>query len=335
MNYITEINSFYDWLETNSISKSAISLWHALMHINNKANWIREFSVAISVLEFKTGFKRSELFEARKILVNKGRLKWEQRGGNLSAIYQLIPFCIHSTDTNTNSDLEDRDCIHNTDANTYSNPIQKHTINKLNNTERKQENIDIEKITYPFSSKKFLKAIEELYQVNYPFASKSIKEQQIDLNGLKAFDEDFSIMLIQNAIEKNLDTIIYDLEDAINTFECLKAKQVSENNQKSKVVNKLNLNFVSDDFKEAFSEWVDYRNQIKKPLKSEKTLQINYDKLVSLSEGNNENAKKIVRQSIERGWTGLFAIHEPKKANYTHPIAQFNNPQKLANDDRW
>jgi len=125
MNYLIELNSFYDWLETNSVPKSAISLWHALMHINNKANWVLEFAVAISVLEFKTGFKRSELFEARNILAQKGRIKWNSRGGNLSAMYEIIPFCVHNMDTNTY-------------ANGYTNPTQMGTqtgtINKLNKT---------------------------------------------------------------------------------------------------------------------------------------------------------------------------------------------------------
>ena len=124
MNYISEINNFYDWLETNHLSKSAISLWNALMHINNKANWVESFAVAISTLEFKTGFKRSELFEARNILAQKGRIVWETRGGNLSAVYSIVPFCVR-----------------NADASTYTNGntklTQKYTINKLNKEEKK------------------------------------------------------------------------------------------------------------------------------------------------------------------------------------------------------
>lgn len=141
MNYISEINSFYDWLETNRLSKSAIALWYALMHINNKANWIESFEVAISTLEFKTGFKRSELFEARNILQQKCRIEWCSRGGNLCASYKIIPFCVHNTDTST-------------DTNSNTNPTQKHTINKLNKTKQnnsfkekdKKESFDFRKI---------------------------------------------------------------------------------------------------------------------------------------------------------------------------------------------
>lgn len=118
MNYIMEINRFYDWLETNSISKSSIALWHALMHIDNKTNWKSEFTVAMSVLELKTGFKNSELYKARNELQEKGRLIWNSRSGNQSATYKIIPFCLHSMETNgkTNRETNDR---------------QTETINKL------------------------------------------------------------------------------------------------------------------------------------------------------------------------------------------------------------
>jgi len=129
MNYIQEINAFYDWLETNSLPKSSIALWHALMHINNKARWANSFEVAISTIEFKTGFKRSELFEARNILSQKGRITWKARGGNLAATYSMIPFCVHNTDTNTNANG-----YASADANGYTNPTQTGTINKLNIT---------------------------------------------------------------------------------------------------------------------------------------------------------------------------------------------------------
>lgn len=127
MNYISEINEFYDWLETNQIPKSAIALWHALMHINNKARWVTVFPVAISTIESKTGFKRSELFEARNILQQKGRIRWKPRGGNLSAEYEIICFSVHIADTKAY-------------AKAYTNPdiipTQTDTIYKQDNTKQ-------------------------------------------------------------------------------------------------------------------------------------------------------------------------------------------------------
>lgn len=127
MNYIKEINGFYDWLETNPLSKSAIALWNALMHINNKADWRDRFTVATSVLEYKTGFKKSELFKARNELKQKNRILWSERGGNLSAEYTIISFCVHNTDANGNA---------NGNANGTQMVTQTVTINKLNKTKQ-------------------------------------------------------------------------------------------------------------------------------------------------------------------------------------------------------
>ena len=92
MNYIREINAFYKWIETNPIPASAINLWYALMHINNKCRWNAEFTVAASTLMAKTGFQRRTIFKARKTLVDCGRLVWTSNGREKSATYRLIPF---------------------------------------------------------------------------------------------------------------------------------------------------------------------------------------------------------------------------------------------------
>ena len=91
MNYIKEMNAFYVWLETNSIPPSAINLWHALMNINNKAGWIAEFEVAKSVIEMKTGLKKDAYYGARKILKEKGRIDYQERGVKAAA-FKILPF---------------------------------------------------------------------------------------------------------------------------------------------------------------------------------------------------------------------------------------------------
>lgn len=90
MNYMKELNAFYDWLETNSLSTSAIALWHALMHVNNRAGWIEEFGVATSVLCAKTGLSDRAVRNARNELKQKGRIEWKSRRGNQSAVYKII-----------------------------------------------------------------------------------------------------------------------------------------------------------------------------------------------------------------------------------------------------
>lgn len=92
MNYITEINRFYDWLETNTVSDSSIVLWHALMHINNKCGWKQEFTVAISTLELKTGLSKSSILRSRNVLQQSGRINFRTRNGQQSAVYDILAF---------------------------------------------------------------------------------------------------------------------------------------------------------------------------------------------------------------------------------------------------
>lgn len=89
MNYIKLINAFYDRLETNSLSTSAIALWHALVHVNNKAGWLEEFTVAVSVLCIKTGLSDRTITNARNDLKMKGYLDFRSRKGSKSAVYIL------------------------------------------------------------------------------------------------------------------------------------------------------------------------------------------------------------------------------------------------------
>jgi hypothetical protein len=90
-NYIKEMNDFYDLLELNPVSASAIVLWSALMHINNKYRWKLGFTVAISTLEVKTSLKRRTIERARNELKQRGLIKWRSRRGNQSAMYEMIP----------------------------------------------------------------------------------------------------------------------------------------------------------------------------------------------------------------------------------------------------
>ncbi len=103
--YIDEINSFHDWLLTNSISASARLLWFALMHYCNKTGWKREFNVAISALELDTGLSKQSIIRARNTLQQCGRIIVRTRKGNQSSMYQIIPFAYHTgTQTDTQSD---------------------------------------------------------------------------------------------------------------------------------------------------------------------------------------------------------------------------------------
>ena len=133
MNYIKEINAFYDWLETNPLSLSAISLWHALMHINNKTGWLNEFTVSISVLSMKSGLSPRSVTDARKELAKKGRITWKSQSGNQAARY-----CINSLVRELQAIVADNRADNTSDS-VSSNTADNHaTLDKLNVNETKQ-----------------------------------------------------------------------------------------------------------------------------------------------------------------------------------------------------
>lgn len=90
MNYITELNAFYDWLLYNSLPTGAIALWHALMSINNKANWADEFTVANIVLQGMTGLSRQGLDKTRNLLIQKGLIHYKKGTSNQAGKYKMV-----------------------------------------------------------------------------------------------------------------------------------------------------------------------------------------------------------------------------------------------------
>ncbi|GAB3806645.1 DnaD domain-containing protein [Virgibacillus kimchii] len=90
MNYIKEINAFYDHMERNPLSASAVTLWHTLMHINNKARWAETFTVAAPVIRVKSGLTDSSFKRARIELKEKGYIDYQSRSRNQAPIYRMV-----------------------------------------------------------------------------------------------------------------------------------------------------------------------------------------------------------------------------------------------------
>ncbi|WP_158591754.1 DnaD domain-containing protein [Oceanobacillus halophilus] len=93
MNYIKELNAFSVKQETNRLSLGAANLWHVLMAINNRAGWVKEFTVAMSLLCYKAVLSESTCKRARTELQEKGYIRYQSRGGNQAAVYSMISLC--------------------------------------------------------------------------------------------------------------------------------------------------------------------------------------------------------------------------------------------------
>ncbi|MFC7062350.1 hypothetical protein [Halobacillus seohaensis] len=89
MNYIKELNAFYNQIELHSLSSSAIVLWGALMHFNNISGWKKEFSVAASSLRSRSGLRESSFNRGCTELKEKGFIKHRSVHRNHAPIYQM------------------------------------------------------------------------------------------------------------------------------------------------------------------------------------------------------------------------------------------------------
>lgn len=79
MNYEKQLNGFYSILDCNPISATAISLYHAIVNIANKVNWIDELKISNTTLQSKSGLNISTLQRARNELVQKNFIEYKKR----------------------------------------------------------------------------------------------------------------------------------------------------------------------------------------------------------------------------------------------------------------
>ena len=243
MNYIKELNAFYDWLETNSLSTSAIALWHALMHVNNKAGWIEEFGVATSVLCTKTGLSDRTVRNARNELKQKGRIEWKSRRGNQSAVYKIIPLSksmsaiISGNASGKHSGNSDKNNLSETDADNLSGNASGNlsgnasgntsALNKLNETKQNEDD-DVINDNDPFVY--YSKNIGPML----PYIADLIKQYQKDLPN-ELITEAFKIAVRNNARSMRYaeKIMISWLDKGIKTIDAYKLHEAERESKKA------------------------------------------------------------------------------------------------------
>lgn len=93
MNYLTELNAYHNWLETNPCDAIEQALWYHLMAINNSCGWCEWFTVANLTLQAKlNGIDRKTLDDRRNKLCQKKRIEYVSQGKKKAGKYRLIAF---------------------------------------------------------------------------------------------------------------------------------------------------------------------------------------------------------------------------------------------------
>lgn len=124
MNYLKQVNKFYELLLINPLNANSQCLYFALLNINNKCNWIKNFTVANTTLMMFTGLNISALQRARNNLIQKGYVKYQKGKSNNAGFYEILEFEQQSEQQDEQQDEQQTDNTAN-------------TLNKLNKTKQK------------------------------------------------------------------------------------------------------------------------------------------------------------------------------------------------------
>lgn len=89
MNYLKQIVAFNERQLTNPLPPGQLSLWHALMDVNNRCHWQEWFTVANSRIELYTRLSRQGIDKARNALKELGFIDFKSNG--MSAMsYKIV-----------------------------------------------------------------------------------------------------------------------------------------------------------------------------------------------------------------------------------------------------
>jgi hypothetical protein len=100
--------------------------------------------------------------------------------------------------------------------------------------------------------------------------------------------------------------IISSLED--NIYNNSKKDRVVGEEKKPKAT-KPQITFIpEDDYRECFELWLQYKKERRESYKSDRSVQMCYNKLKKLSNNSPEIAMQIIEQSIANNWAGLFEL---------------------------
>ena len=126
-------------------------------------------------------------------------------------------------------------------------------------------------------------------------SNNTIKEDNIIILSEKAED---------NAEHVNVNSLL-ECNDGV--------KKCSKKSNKVKLDARADLSYVSEELKDAWNIWLDYKDEIKKQYKTERGAKMMYSKLEKYSESNPILANAIVNEAICHSWDGFYSLSDKQK----------------------
>ena len=144
---------------------------------------------------------------------------------------------------------------------------------------------------------------------------------KIKSNGAYTFSDD-GCRVVANGLPDGCQVVATCLpQDSIGKVSIDKNSIVKDSKEKDidKSISKKKTVYYPDDemLESAFQEYLTMRKKIKKPICTDMALHRAMNTIERLSKGDNDLAVKILNQSVDHCWQGLFALkdNEPHSAN--------------------
>jgi hypothetical protein len=187
MNYIKQLNSFYQLLPSNPINSNAQSLYFFLLNYNNGLGWIKEFTVANSIVMGYTELNISALQRARNALVQKGYIKYQKGISNSAGRYTIVEFEQQSEQQSEQQNEQQSEQQTDNKVNNRTNNTT-NTLNKLNKTKQNNKKENIKEKHGKYSHVLLTPAEYEKLKTDYTNAEELITylDEYIEMKGYKA-----------------------------------------------------------------------------------------------------------------------------------------------------
>ena len=115
MNYIKQLNAYWNWVKLNDLPSRAGYLYLALLDCANAAGWKSEFNAPNSTLQAMAGLDKTGLNRYRNLLVQNGLIRYTPGKRGTTGCYRIIP--LYATQNATYS--SDDSAICNQNCNQY------------------------------------------------------------------------------------------------------------------------------------------------------------------------------------------------------------------------
>lgn len=186
MNYILQMNGFWNWRRLNELTSKQADLYFAILNCGNSLKWKNPFNIPNSTLQSMCQMSKSELHKQRNMLIQTGLIRYENGKKGTAGMYSIVPLYETNVDTNLETNVDTHMDTHmDTNADTGVGNIHKQKYKQKQNKKEKQEkavygefgNVSLSAAEYGKLAERFgeTKATEYIERLSGYMASKGVR----------------------------------------------------------------------------------------------------------------------------------------------------------------